>query len=341
MYSQCIAYLDALFLKLAKIEGFYYMPHIAVIGAGVIGLSVAIELLRREYNVTIYAENISPNTTSDVAAAIWAPFRIEPAEQAMQWAIDSLKRFKQITEVVPEAGIIFKTHTELFETAQEKPQWLQCLQPLPQPKYVLDKYKIHSYSVMLPLIDSSQYMPYLNKLFLECGGKMTHTRIDDINTLLNAHNIVVNCTGLGAKQLVNDEQLYPIRGQVLSIEKIPGFDDSLVLSTATELTHLFSRVNDCLIGGTVDEEDWRKSADHDITQSILSRVTAIYPPLGKVKIIRELVGLRPARSSVRLELERIGEKKAVIHNYGHGGAGYTVSWGCAMSVVELVKQALL
>ena len=315
------------------------MPHIAVIGAGVIGLSAAIELLRLEYDVTIYADNVSPNTTSDVAAAIWAPFKIEPAEQAMQWALHSLKKIEQIAETAPEAGILFKTHTELFETTQEKPQWLQSLPPLPQPNYILEKYRNDSYSAMLPLIDSSQYMPYLNKLFLMNGGHLVHTKIDHINILFNKHNIVINCSGLGAKTLVNDELLYPIRGQVLSIEKIPDFKDSLVLSTTTELTHLFSRVNDCLIGGTVDEQDWRPHADENITQSILSRVNAIYP-LGKVKILRQIVGLRPARPRVRLELERIKETQVIIHNYGHGGAGYTVSWGCAAAVAELVKQVL-
>jgi D-amino-acid oxidase len=61
--------------------------------------------------------------------------------------------------------------------------------------------------------------------------------------------------------------------------------------------------------------------------------------VAKAKVIGHLVGLRPRRPAVRLELER-RDGKAIIHNYGHGGAGISLSWGCAQEVVELVRQVL-
>ena len=69
---------------------------------------------------------------------------------------------------------------------------------------------------------------------------------------------------------------------------------------------------------------------------ILKKCSQIIPKLEDVKIIEELVGLRPGRTSVRLEKETVSGK-TLIHNYGHGGSGVTLSWGCADDVVRLAN----
>jgi D-amino-acid oxidase len=69
----------------------------------------------------------------------------------------------------------------------------------------------------------------------------------------------------------------------------------------------------------------------------LRKAKAISPAFNSVEVIEAKVGLRPARNEVRLETEQIGDK-TIIHNYGHGGAGFTLSWGCANEVVELIRK---
>ena len=129
--------------------------------------------------------------------------------------------------------------------------------------------------------------------------------------------------------------MFPIRGQVICVEKIPGFNDSIVHEDS--ITYLITRNNDCLIGGTADDGDWELNPTETIKQSILTRVTNIFPQFNSLNIIKDKVGLRPGRPSVRLELEQSGDN-IIIHNYGHGGAGVTLSWGCATEVVKLVKD---
>jgi D-amino-acid oxidase len=99
------------------------------------------------------------------------------------------------------------------------------------------------------------------------------------------------------------------------------------------------RTNDCLLGGTNAVSDNREP-DPETTDAILgecSRVLNIKQP----RVLAERVGLRPfRRSGIRLEADRLGDNRPVIHNYGHGGSGFTLSWGCARDVLRLAGAPL-
>ena len=69
----------------------------------------------------------------------------------------------------------------------------------------------------------------------------------------------------------------------------------------------------------------------------MSKCQSLWPELDRSKVVGVSVGLRPSRKEVRLEVENITGRK-VVHNYGHGGAGVTLSWGCADEVVRLLSQ---
>jgi D-amino-acid oxidase len=91
----------------------------------------------------------------------------------------------------------------------------------------------------------------------------------------------------------------------------------------------------CVIGGT-DTDDWTQTATDAEAAEIFERCAAADPSL-EAGNRKGRVGLRPTRRKVRLELEVIGGRD-VIHNYGHGGGGFTVSWGCAQEVLRLVRE---
>ena len=139
---------------------------------------------------------------------------------------------------------------------------------------------------------------------------------------------------MGARELCDDEEVIPARGQILFIEQDPGvghFDQQ-----PETLTYTIPRSDVTVLGGTAQVGDWSLEHRPEDDDLILSKVEALWPDLDRSKIIGGNVGLRPSRSEIRLELEEI-EGRLVVHNYGHGGAGVTLSWGCAEDVVSLIE----
>ncbi len=102
-----------------------------------------------------------------------------------------------------------------------------------------------------------------------------------------------------------------------------------------QLAHIFPRSRDIVLGGTAQPNAWDLSPQDADRAEILGKAALLDPLFNEVEILSEAVGLRPARPTVRLELEKTGDQ-TVVHNYGHGGAGFTLSWGCAEEVVDLV-----
>ena len=100
------------------------------------------------------------------------------------------------------------------------------------------------------------------------------------------------------------------------------------------------RSNDCVLGGTADEGDWNTEPNPETAEGILRRCTALEPRLAGAEILEHRVGLRPGRPEVRLESETLADGTPCVHNYGHGGSGVTLSWGCAEEALELVERAM-
>ncbi|MDO8583182.1 MAG: FAD-dependent oxidoreductase [bacterium] len=313
---------------------------ILILGAGVSGLSTAILLLKKGYSVMIWAKDLPPNTTSNKAAAIWYPYLCYPRNKAIPWAKTTFEYFQNEIMVDPNSGCIARTFTEMFDKLQPAPWWKDAFpgkieRPVKKelPKGYIDGYRIQSI-----VIDTSLYMKYLMNSFKSLGGEIIQKEIKDIQKALAEYRLVINCTGLGSKELFNDDKIYPVRGQMVKI-KATGFDQAIVDSEGPNTLSLeVPRINDIMLGGTAQVNNWNIEVDPRDTEEILRKIALIAPGLKNIEIINESVGLRPARESIRLETEKFGDK-TVIHNYGHGGAGFTLSWGCAQDVVGLVDKA--
>jgi D-amino-acid oxidase len=104
------------------------------------------------------------------------------------------------------------------------------------------------------------------------------------------------------------------------------------------IAYVIPRSADCILGGTAEEGNASLVPDPVKGEAILARCRRLLPPGAPVHVLEHRVGLRPGRPTVRLEEERL-EGRRVIHNYGHGGAGVTLSWGCAEEVTALVGTA--
>lgn len=302
---------------------------ILILGAGVSGLSTGITLLRAGRSVSIWARELPPNTTSNQAAAIWWPYLCYPREKAILWAKYSLQLFKHGLVPDPASDCALITVRDLYAHEVGEPWWVEAvdhwakLEQTKLPAGYVDGYEVESV-----VIDTSIYMSYLVNWFLELGGELIEREVTDINQAVATNRAVVNCTGLGSRKLFNDQAVYPVRGQIVRV-KLNGsakaiFDDE----GPHALAYIIPRTNDIVLGGTAQEYDWELAPRTGDREDILRKAAALDPRFEKVEILNEAVGLRPARSAVRLEAERIGAG-IVIHNYGHGGGGFTLSWGCA------------
>src|SRR5207253_2698297 len=125
------------------------------------------------------------------------------------------------------------------------------------------------------------------------------------------------------------------RGQVVIVPKL-SLSCTVVCDDAP-LMYAIPRANDCVLGGTNEVSDDCK-IDSSTTSRILAECTRVLN-IDKPRVVAERVGLRPFRKSgVRVERDHLDDNRPVIHNYGHGGSGFTLSWGCAGQVLALVEK---
>jgi D-amino-acid oxidase len=153
---------------------------------------------------------------------------------------------------------------------------------------------------------------------------------------LTGAEVIVNCSGIGARRLVPDPAVNPVRGQVIIAEN-PGLTDFFlgVGDDPEDISYFLPHGDLVCLGGTEEEGNWSLEPDPATTERILRGCAAIEPRLSKPTIVAHRVGLRPVRPSIRLEAEKV-DGRQVLHNYGHGGAGVTLSWGCALEVAAMV-----
>jgi len=305
---------------------------ITIVGAGVSGLSTGIRLLEQGYNVKIISKEFSPNTVSDVAAAWWYPFLVEPVEKTNKWSSESFNEFLRLKSEGLEC-ITMRLGREYLEEKTDPPGWSGDIPHfrILESDEIIENYTF-GWELEAPVIEMHIYMPWLLSKFMKLGGSIEVNEFERIEEVPG--DIVVNCSGLGARNLSNDEEVIPVRGQVVYIKQDPGF--GRYDQKPESLTYTIPRRDVTVLGGTAQIGDWDESIREKDNESILSKCELLWPELDRKNIIGTAVGLRPSRYELRLELELINGRK-VIHNYGHGGAGVTLSWGCADEVAKIVK----
>jgi D-amino-acid oxidase len=170
------------------------------------------------------------------------------------------------------------------------------------------------------------------------GGHLIRRHLRSLDELGDDTDVVVNCAGLGARELVGDLDVYPVRGHVVRVSN-PG----LTMSVRDEQhpggrAYVHPRTQDCILGGTLDQGQWDTTVDPAVGAAILERCCDLVPALRDAEVLEHVVGLRPGRPTVRVEeSEPLSSGARVVHNYGHGGSGITLSWGCAREVTTLIR----
>ncbi|HUP27322.1 MAG TPA: FAD-dependent oxidoreductase [Chloroflexia bacterium] len=310
--------------------------NIVVVGCGVSGLTTGVRLLEEGHNVEIWARDLPPNTVSNVAAAIWHPYKAYPIDRVVEWGRKSFEVFSELSGD-PATGIIMREAVEIYSTEVPDPEWRDCVRQFRRglPEEMIEGYTC-SYVFETPVVEMSIYLPYMMARFRAKGGKIVVREISSLGPALDVADMVVNCAGLGSMTLVGDSTMYPIRGQVVRVEPSPIDHVLLDEEEHTGVTYIIPRSRDCYLGGTAEPGNWSLEPDMATAEAIIERTARIAPEVRDAPVVEHLVGLRPGRDTVRLEREVQPDGKVVIHNYGHGGAGVTLSWGCAEEVASLV-----
>jgi D-amino-acid oxidase len=191
------------------------------------------------------------------------------------------------------------------------------------------------YQLSVPVIDMAVHLTWLQDRLAALGVRIRHGQLDQL--VFDGADALVNCTGLGARDLVEDRTLVPVRGQVIVLEQFGLTEWLLAQDDPQRLNYIVPRTDTVLVGGTAEDGDEDLTVRPDTAAAILRRCAELVPGLGSARVLAHRVGLRPGRPSVRLETE-FTEQGPVVHCYGHGGAGVTLSYGCAAEVVTRIAE---
>lgn len=309
------------------------MTRALIIGGGVSGLTTAACLIDAGFQVRLVTRELFPQTTSSVAAAVWYPYRAYPFERVLGWAGRSLQRFEALA-ADPQTGITLLELHEYLAIPAPDPWWKPAVPGFRRltSQELVGEFR-DGFSIRVPMIESSLYLSWLSVLIERSGARIETREIRSFDECDS--DLVVNCSGLGSRELCGDKEVFPVRGQILKTPR-SGVQLARVVhgQGPRGVTYVIPRSGDCVLGTTADDHDWSVEPDPATTRDILQRATELEPRLRGAAVLETRAGLRPGRREVRLEREG-----RVIHNYGHGGSGFTLSWGCAEEVVTLALQS--
>nr|CAA9323629.1 MAG: D-amino-acid oxidase [uncultured Nocardioidaceae bacterium] len=302
---------------------------VLVVGAGVIGLTCAVRLAEDGHDVHVLARDLPQETTSAVAAAWWYPYRAMPQERVTAWAARTYEVLESMAADA-RAGVIMRDSVELHRQPAGDPWWRDAVPELTHGREGLPTGYVDAWCFRAPVVEMPTYLELLADRLEAAGGGLTRMALASLPVHSDA---VVNCSGLGSRLLADDLGVHPVRGQVMRMEQV-GLDRVWL---AEGPVYVVPRSHDVVIGGSADVGAWDRRPDPALAERIRARVVELVPELARARVLGHRVALRPGRERVRLEVERRAGAAPVVHCYGHGGAGVTLSWGCADEVASLVN----
>jgi len=304
---------------------------VEVIGAGISGLTSALRLAEAGHAVRIRAAEPPSRTTSRVAGAMWGSTFAGPADRVSGWATESLRVFRGLAGE-PGSGVRIAAGTLASASGTAPPPALfpgveVGHAPAP-PGFAA------AFAITVPVIDMRVHLDHLAGRLRDAGVGIEIGRVGSLGEAATRADVVVNAAGLGARHLAGDPALRAVRGHHVVVEN-PGLDGFFMTEPiGPAWTSWFVHGDRVVLGGVAQEDDEDlapRAADAD---GILERCATVHPRLRGARVLAHEVGLRPVRAEVRVESEPLGAAR-VIHDYGHGGTGVGLSWGCARDVAAL------
>ena len=342
---------------------------IAIVGGGIIGCSTAYRLSTvlpsDKCQITLISDKFSPHTTSDLSSGCLIPFdvtyppssdSVEGVGDIRRWARETIDHAQKLylSPDVVEVGITHIYGCEaiavgLDSDTIEDPWWTYLTHGF---RRITDEEEKKAFNVPsgynnvisfgLYLLDSRVYLPWLMSNFRKNCGIVKQQKITDLAKLAKEYDIVINCTGLGAYDLVSDKDIFPISGEAMSLNA-PWLKNFVVLIDGTQdFTYIYPRSSDVVVGGTSKVNDWNDKSNVETSVSRLEACRKVMPGLEKARVMSTWVGLRPGRSKIRLTCDTMlpDSSVTIIHCYGHGSKGISLHWGCALEIEKMVSKII-
>jgi len=310
-------------------------PDVVVVGAGVIGMTTAVCLAEAGMLVVIRSAEAPRDTTSAAAGALCGPTITGPEDSRTGWGLVSDAEFA-VLAAQPETGVRLMRGRLVSRIGQAAPAWaLRVPGYLRCPAEQMPSGFSVGFWVRIPAADMPRYLDYLFGRFLAAGGRLELGTLNNLAEAAALAPVVVNCSGAYARDLAADANVHPVLGQHVILEN-PGLDTFLhEYDAPSAWTAFLPHGERVLLGGVAVENGWQRGSDPQVTRQILTRCIEVEPRLAGARILGVQIGLRPARATVRLEEEPFTGARC-IHNYGHGGSGVSLSWGCARTVLGMI-----
>ena len=338
---------------------FAMVIHVAVVGAGIIGCSVAawlLENLSNDVTVTLLSEDFSPDTTaSDKSGSLVIPPDLNSGENAeysvrvKKWVRGTFTRLRTLymSQDCCKMGLSYVhgyTVRKLEAPPSTNPWWKDLVMGF----RVADNNELSMFNAQGSLllafgtftINCRAYLPWLLFEFRKKGGIVVKRKVKSFAEL-SSFDIVINCSGMGASVLAHDPKLHSVKGYLIRVRApwVKFFYHVPRVEKAGKRTYIIPRDDGVILGGIGEYDYSSDEVDPHEIQGILDRCREQVPSLCGAEVVEHWTGYRPVREGgVRLEVEQGSTSPVVIHCYGHGHFGVTLHWGCAEEVGALVQS---
>jgi len=308
------------------------MARVTVVGGGVVGLTTALRLAQAGHRVECLRDLPVERTVSALAGGLWFPYHVEPRERVVGWGLVALEQFTALatdraTGVLMRQGVLVERHGADRWWTAGVPGW-RGARAAEVPAGATG-----GVVVTLPVVTMPVFLPWLEGRCAAAGVQFQAGTVDDLADVEG--DVVVVAAGLRSGALVGDAEPTASRGQVALLSN-PGLTRWLVDDEHPDgLVYAVPHPEWVVCGGTDVLGSWDTEPDAAVHAAIVARVRESVPALAAAEVLGSRVGLRPVAPAVRLGKDEVGGR-VVVTNYGHGGAGVTLSWGCAEEAVRLV-----
>lgn len=326
---------------------------VTILGAGVVGLTTAITLAQRGMRVRVLFDPSRVGQSSWVAPALFTPYAGPDPARFERWTRTSLARLSLIASTSPESGVQLAELREYCYEYRHEQRWmgeLLAMRELAPPGPC-----VSANASVRPHVDMLRYMPWLESQARGLGVEFVAREVGSLSEAAGPEDrAVINCAGVGARRLVPDPLVKPMHGQLVHCPNDIGLTHSVHDDAPGGLvTYVFMFGDRLVLGGTFDAGRDDAQTDGPALEAIIDRCRALlrldgfprWADLAKTRS-RVIAGVRPTRGPgneyehTRVERDRLPDGRPLIHNYGHGRAGVTLSWATAADAADLTLEAM-